>query len=867
MVNSFFCQHQFKSESIILTPNQRLASFALQQLTLLEKKNELSQTNVNVFTFKEWLQECWNKLTEQNLLQPFTLLSEQQLLSVWEKTLQSSATNYQLIQIAATAETALEAWKLAHAWQINCDNPIFALNEDTATWQQWYKLIIKQYQAHQWVDSSMLGNIILPLLEKTPCPIALPKEVILIGFNTYTPQEQSVLSALQKHNCSLIYVQLKQTVKRQVRIACDNTEMELRTAAQWAKSHSQETKVACVIPNLNEIRDEAIHIFSDYFLPKEINISLGKRFNRYPLIKHALIILELLLSEISLFDFSSLLRSPFLAGSEQELSLRANLDIHLRNYYEPTINTALLIKQLYRNNTCPIFISCLRNFMKPKLEAGLQQSASAWCEYFQQQLSVFRWPGERFLTVEEFQLKARWESLLTEFSSLSIVIPKFTLNQALYHLQQLASRTIFQFESDPDVRIHILGMFEAAGLVFDKLWVMGLHDNAWPASALPNPFLPTKLQREAKMPHASAEQELLFSQRITTQLSQAAEEIIFSFSEIRDNVAARPSSLISPFPEIKLEDLAIPPILTLAEQLLGTAEMESIYDEFGSKLPIGQEKYRSSSIFKEQAACPFRAFVHLRLGAKGFADPKLGLTALLRGNIIHKIMENIWQQLESHTKLCSYDEASLRELVTKSINQILSQTKHYYTQDAWHKAFFILEEKRLTGLILRWLALEKTRTPFTVIATEKEFETQLGNLPLHLRIDRIDQLEDGTYVIVDYKTSDCSVNDWLSERPDEPQLPLYYVINDLPISGLSFAQMKQDSLGFKGYTVQQNILPGSQAIVDFTTLKETWENTLQQLATDYLSGHAKINPKDMNKTCRLCDLQMVCRINELQLIK
>ena len=52
------------------------------------------------------------------------------------------------------------------------------------------------------------------------------------------------------------------------------------------------------------------------------------------------------------------------------------------------------------------------------------------------------------------------------------------------------------------------------GLRFDHLWVMGLHHEAWPQSANPNPFLPIALQREHKLPHSSADRELEFAAKV-----------------------------------------------------------------------------------------------------------------------------------------------------------------------------------------------------------------------------------------------------------------------------------------------------------------------------------------------------------------
>ena len=72
-----------------------------------------------------------------------------------------------------------------------------------------------------------------------------------------------------------------------------------------------------------------------------------------------------------------------------------------------------------------------------------------------------------------------------------------------------------------------------------------------------------------------------------------------------------------------------------------------------------------------------------------------------------------------------------------------------------------------------WLALEKKRPPFQVIEQETERSLELSGLRLRLKIDRIDQLEDGGQLLIDYKTGMTSIQDWLTERLRQPQLPLY----------------------------------------------------------------------------------------------
>ena len=85
-----------------------------------------------------------------------------------------------------------------------------------------------------------------------------------------------------------------------------------------------------------------------------------------------------------------------------------------------------------------------------------------------------------------------------------------------------------------------------------------------------------------------------------------------------------------------------------------------------------------------------------------------------------------------------------------------------------------------------------------MVAVEKKHQIQLQNIKLTLRIDRVDQLSDGSYLIIDYKTGHCAINDWLGERPAEPQLPLYLLAYHSPVAGIAYAQINIAKQGMVG---------------------------------------------------------------------
>ena len=154
---------------------------------------------------------------------------------------------------------------------------------------------------------------------------------------------------------------------------------------------------------------------------------------------------------------------------------------------------------------------------------------------------------------------------------------------------------------------------------------------------------------------------------------------------------------------------------------------------------------------------------------------------------------------------------------------------------------------------------------------EKNQTLQVADLSLTLRPDRIDELEDGRRSVIDYKTRAPSKTNWLGDRPQEPQLPLYSLL-DSTISGIAFAELSAtdspkfvalgEDLGFAegdGKSMEQQT---KGAAATWTELVAQWQASLEQLAVEFMAGVATVAPRP--GACDYCDLASLCRINERQ---
>jgi len=179
--------------------------------------------------------------------------------------------------------------------------------------------------------------------------------------------------------------------------------------------------------------------------------------------------------------------------------------------------------------------------------------------------------------------------------------------------------------------------------------------------------------------------------------------------------------------------------------------------------------------------------------------------------------------------------------------------------------FAELERERLARLAGDWLEIEKRRAPFSVEFVEQQRTLHIAGLQLDSRIDRMDRITaDGSHVLIDYKTGGLmSTRQWEGPRPDDPQVPLYAIAASEELSAVTFAKLRAGEMRFVGFSRSPNLLPNiSTPRIEWQALLAQWKKDAEALGKAFVSGDAKVDPKDPLKTCRRCELQTLCRVYE-----
>ncbi|MBE0644596.1 MAG: PD-(D/E)XK nuclease family protein [Bacteroidetes bacterium] len=834
----------------------------------------------DILPFGAWqrrLNAAYNTHRLQTHASASIILDEQQELLTWEQAASAAGIFGDVLQPLQLSAAMMDAHALAAAWDIHFHTDAVISGADSAAF-----LEVREQAELRWRNLGVAPAAFLPwsVIEAIrTVPQLLPREIVFVGFDLPADaalrETQKVLKAAGVR--VVVHTSGHDPAQAELlRFPC--FEDELHDAAQWCRTllESDEENIGIIIPHLDLVRSPTERVFSSVLQPAStqrpsgdaeilFELSLGPRAIDEPLIHSAFLLLEIQRGNLPVEDWTRILHSPFLRGSDAQGNRRALLDAELRRrgLREASASDILHIASIEASPVEDHFLKALERFVYD----GARRLASEWAGIFLQLLDACGWPGERKLSSREYQARERFRELLQEFSALDTVLAAVPLSEALGRFRLLAAERVFQTRS-VGAPVQIMGVRESVGLRFSHCRVLAMNDDIWPPVARPTAFIPLHLQHRAGVPAAIPERFLAQVREETALLFRVAEKVTFTCSRAEGDRELLPTPLLS---SLSLEDRDAQRT-DVPHALMGSAR--ALLDNFEDpKAPPVDEEERirgGTTVIARQSDCPFRAFAELRLHATQPDRVEHGLRALDRGNLIHSAMERFWLRVGDHTRLCAMSDEELRGLLHEIVDATLREEAALGVRRI---ADHLIEAEHACLMLLlgEWLEVERSRTPFGVEGCEVRNDIRMEGLTLHVRADRIDRLADGSAMLIDYKSGNKSVADWMSTRPTEPQIPLYLQAMGAELRAAAFAIVRRGNCHYSGLrddgapveecsTASEYLQKWEMEAGDWAELRARWADILAELAAGFMSGDARVDPRDGAKTCEWCTLRAFCRI-------
>jgi ATP-dependent helicase/nuclease subunit B len=835
-----------------------------------------------IVAWDAWMTGLWHRLVVDGHAAQM-LLNPTQEHAVWRTVLEADEELASLRTIDSLATVAAEAWRLVCNYDGRQRLRGAIGNSDTRAFQRWARIFERRCQMEGFITQAQLEETLHDPIRKGL--IALPRSgVVLVGFDGMTPAQRQLVEALQSVSIAVEELQPSVGVAQRNIVGVEDEQQELYVAARWTCRFLEERphgRVAVIVPGLELERREIDRVFREVLAPELQDIrvggqtgpfefSIGTSLAEIPMVAAAFDLLQWATEPLPLERVSRLLLSHYFAMTDSERGIRAEFDafeLRKARMLRPEISLDELVaitERSKRKGRLPLLIATLRSLrvVVNRLRGLDARTHAEWSERMRELLNSAAWGPDSQETSFEFQVRRKWESALDELATLDFDGVTIDFQQALTELMQIARQTMFAPESR-DAPVQIVGPLEAAGAIFDAVWFLRAGELNWPLETSSNSLLPWHLQRELGMPGTDVARDDTYARRITERIAWSAQTIVFSYAKETLEGSQKSSPVLA---GLKLDEVAIADIVE-AEAEPTVVELEEIADVAQVQVLPDRVIRGGARILELQAACAFRAFAEQRLWATDLESIEPGMDARESGTIVHKVLEIFWDNVRTQDTLRAMTVQQRNEMLKQCIAEGLNKTLEA-SVTTWDAAYLEVQQERLRKLLSGWLDLELDRkAPFEVQLSEKEFrDVRVGPLRLNVRMDRVDKVEGGG-VLIDYKTGNASPNDWLTSRPDAPQLPLYAILSQADqLQGVAFGLVRAgEGRGLKGYAVNDDILLGKPVkLKEAPTLEaqvEQWRTVLEALAEEFHSGDARVHPKMYPKTCQYCPQRLLCRLN------
>ncbi len=881
----------------LLTPNNRSVDGILREFANHKQSGAQPASawlRPSVFAIDVYLQQLWQKAAAQ-CISPFSGIdlldrfNEQQL---WIQVLQSSYDSYPLLNIEEAANSVAKSYQLFKQWDAadQADIERYTAAVDFQVFLQWSSQFEALCTRRKLISLSDASRLITSNIGKLRG--LLPQQLVLVNFNQPPPLYSKLFDALATacridwHRYSNEQQNLKTALlaKPGRRTKYQDSATEINACIAWCLQKVRENEqahIGIVIDRgrtLEPLIEEAVFKLNQGRGVR--NLHTTTLLNRYqsnetladlPSINFALAILALNNELVDSERFCKVLQSATCIAADLESQARIALEVYLRKSVEAQLRLSHLrgiMQQKNKDHSCPVLAEALLQFSEAARHEKPRQALRHWLHLFNRQLQILGWPGSGDGNLDN-DVARQWQQGLGRLSASSDLLGKMSLATALHKLSSYLRQSNSNLRFDGRLQISLVDIEEAQDFEFDSAWILAVDDRNWPPPVKPVSFLPYSLQKQLSMPNCSHQQQLETSLSQLIRLrSNTKEELLISHHCLEEDLSIRASALLNEIEFVNTQD----------EQLadkpapLMTKPLEILQEQLHIPLS-GEEQIRGGSgLLIKQSNCPFSAFASNRLKVSRLGEFSAGLNPIARGKALHLALKKLGDALENSDKLQRLSAPETETLIHSSLVPAINSLRAKYPE-TMSPAFTELEQIRLANLLHGFLELEKARSPFTIQATEEKLNWSHSRLSLSFIIDRIDQIEDGSLLLIDYKTGLKSNFGWFDDRPDDLQLPLYQIAlannQDQAISATLICQINAQKTALFGTTDLDTIHPQTKPLSklrgfsgNWVELQARWNKVIHSLVDEFESGLVSVAPARGRLTCQYCEFPALCRINE-----
>ena len=500
-----------------------------------------------IFDWKSFVRDAWLEYSSPDRgADPRLLLNPIQEEALWEHVAGEDRSLATLLEAPRhrLATLAIQAHEriCAYAPRFLQSAARTAWTQDAAAFSRWLAAFDQLCGEGNLLASSCLPLKVLPLLE-ADAPSRPP--LLLVGFDRILPTQRAFFDAWGDWR----EPEPREPADELNFYEAADAQSELAACALWCRSQldaDPAARLLVVAQAASAQRGQIERAFSRHLGSASLfEFSLGVSLSQIALAKAAHMLLRWLTGSLQEREVDWLFSTGFAAADSREnAALQAQMRaLRRRGLERPQWTLLAFLSQ--RSEVMPAaWVERMIAAQRLLAEMRRPRSPLDWAELVPRLLEELHFGGAQKQTSAEFQAAHRWVQAVEACGSLGFDGRRISWKEFLSHLGRALDETLFAPESH-DAPILIAGPAESAGLVTDSVWFLGADEDSWPAGGAAHPLLPIEVQREAGMPHATAQLDGELAEVVTRRLVASGRQVNFSYAKQNDAAEARPSRLIA----------------------------------------------------------------------------------------------------------------------------------------------------------------------------------------------------------------------------------------------------------------------------------------------------------------------------------
>jgi len=464
--------------------------------------------------------------------------------------------------------------------------------------------------------------------------------------------------------------------------------------------------------------------------------------------------------------------------------------------------------------------------------------------------TVKNW-GERLLKVSE---KLKWEVPDVEVKNKFYKVVE-GLNQDFYvsssEFLNILKKAL-QFEEVEQARgegLRISGVIESTGIEKKISFVPGVTEENFPnAPKLQEIFIPDRLKEEMGLSDYKLRiaRDRLDMHRIINE----NEKVIFTYPSKIEGRNQMKSIFLFNFPDKTISG-------DIADYKTGEIfKFNFSMDKFYRKFLISKEGKNKIKMGVTQLEkflkCPYKFYLELVEEIKPYKAPEIEESSRIWGNMIHQIMKEIFKEFEGKI----FKEENVKDVVKTFAEKIEKGILESKEISSFYKDIMRIRAKEV---IAKFERIIEKHTGNKIVSVEKEIIHKGKNFILKGIIDRIEENENGIYII-DIKTGTSSLpsfteNDFFNKG--NIQIPSYMWMykNKFKIEKEIYGAIWNFSFKeFESKKMEEKIYEQKRRKIDyFDCVGEFFENIFEKM----IKGEIDFQPEE-NQSCFYCEYKTQC---------